>query len=412
MHLYEIPLILALVGLALYTVLSGADFGAAVWQVGAGKGERGEALRERAHDSMGPVWEANHVWLIFVLTVVWTAYPVAFGSVASTLTIPLFAAAVGIIIRGAAYALASGSPSARGRRLIDGASSLSSLLTPFALGAVVGGIASRRVPVGNASGHLISSWLNPTSVMIGALAVATSSYLAAVFLAADAVRQDESDLARRFRARALAAAIVAGALAVAGLIVIHADARPLYRGLIHGNGLPALIVSVLAGLAAVAMVWRRRFEPARYIAAVAVAAIVAGWALAQQPTFLVGLTVEQAAAPRDALVAVIIAVLAGGAILFPSLALLFRLVLRGGLGAGAPSPGTAPPARALLTASARGLLGRLAGACLIAAIGFLTIADAGWAHVIGVLALLGFIALGVLAVAPAQLAAGREEKGS
>src|SRR5438094_745766 len=99
MHLYELPLLFALIGLAFYTVLAGADFGAGWWQLTAGKGPDAASIRDHAHHAMGPVWEANHVWLIFVLTVVWTAYPSAFGSIASTLTIPLFIAAVGIIFR-------------------------------------------------------------------------------------------------------------------------------------------------------------------------------------------------------------------------------------------------------------------------------------------------------------------------
>src|SRR5438128_4198213 len=173
MHLYELPLAFALVGLALYTVLAGADFGAGMWQLTARGGERGEQVREHAHHAIGPVWEANHVWLIFVLPVVWTAYPTAFGSIASTLSIPLFIAAVGIIFRGTAYALRAGASGPKEVRTIDLVFSLSSVLTPFALGTAVGGIASRRVPVGNAAGSQFSRWLNPTSILIGLLAVAT-----------------------------------------------------------------------------------------------------------------------------------------------------------------------------------------------------------------------------------------------
>src|ERR1051325_8200283 len=162
LHLYLIPLIFALIGLAFYTVLGGADFGAGFWQLTAGKGRQAQAVREHAHAAMAPVWEANHVWLIFVITVVWTAYPSAFGSIASTLTIPLFIAAVGIIFRGTAYALRAGARTARELAAIDTAFALSSILTPFALGTAVGGIASRRVPIGNAAGDQLSSWLNPT----------------------------------------------------------------------------------------------------------------------------------------------------------------------------------------------------------------------------------------------------------
>ena len=407
MHLYEIPLIFVLAGLVLYTVLAGADFGAGFWQLTAGSGERGERIRDHAHHSMATVWEANHVWLIFVLTVFWTAYPVAFGSIASTLCVALFIAGVGIIFRGAAYALRAGTTSPHEVRTIDTVSALSSILTPFALGAAVGGIASRRVPVGNAAGNLITSWLNPTSTLIGVLAVATSAYLAAVYLAADAARLGETDLEGRFRTRALGAGLAAGAIAAGGLAVLRSDVHPLYHHLLAGAGLPALIVSVLAGLTTLGLVWTRRFEPARYTAALAVAAIIAGWALAQQPSLLPGLTVRQAAAPHETLVAIIIAVLAGGAILFPSLGLLFKLTLSGQLDHGA-KPGRAqiiPVKAVLLPSSARpGLPVRLAGACLLLNIGFLTFAEAGWAHAIGVVALLGFIAIGFVAATPGEIA--------
>src|SRR3979411_1338439 len=129
MHFYELPLLFALVGLALYTVLAGADFGAGVWQVAAGRGPGGERLRDHAHHAIAPVWEANHVWLIFVLTVVWTAYPEAFGSIASTLSIPLFIAGLGIVFRGAMYALRTGVRSQRESRTIDTVFAVSSLLT-------------------------------------------------------------------------------------------------------------------------------------------------------------------------------------------------------------------------------------------------------------------------------------------
>ena len=404
MHLYEIPLIFALVGLALYAVLGGADFGAGFWQLAAGTGKSSERIRDHAHHSMGAVWEANHVWLIFVITVVWTAYPTAFASIASTLCVALFLAGIGIIFRGAAYALRAGSASARETRRIDTVSALSSILTPFALGAVVGGIASRRVPVGNAAGNLFSSWLNPTSILVGVLAVATSAYLAAVYLAADATRHADHDLAHRFRSRALGSGLFAGAIAMGGLFVLRSDAHPLYHGLVDGDGLPALIVSVLAGLATLALVWHRHFETARYSAALAVAAIIAGWGLAQQPLMLPGLTIQQAAAPHDTLVAVTIAVVAGAAIVFPSLGLLFRLMLSGRLEGDEQPAERVRTTTAVLSASAPGLFVRVAGACLFVGIGLLTVADASWAHAIGVVFLLGFIVTGFLAANPAAAA--------
>jgi cytochrome d ubiquinol oxidase subunit II len=211
---------------------------------------------------------------------------------------------------------------------------------------------------------------------------------------------------REFRLRALLAGALAGVIAIGGLAVVHSDAHRLYHGLLHGAGLGTLIVSVLAGISTLGLVWLRRFEPARYSAALAVAAIIAGWALAQQPVLLRGLEIRQAASPHDTLVLVVVVVVAGAVILFPSLALLFRLVLGGrldhgvGVASGEPAPGT----RAMILASAPGLAARCAGAFLLAGIGLLTIADAGWTHAIGVVSLFGFWVLGFVAVGPAQLA--------
>jgi cytochrome d ubiquinol oxidase subunit II len=412
--LSEIPMLFVLAGLVFYVVLAGADFGAALWQISAPRTPDGERLRALAHDAMGPVWEANHVWLIFVLTVTWTSYPAAFGSLASTLAIPLSIAAFGIIVRGAAYAMASGSSDPRELRRIDAASAISSVLAPFGLGACIGALASGRVPYGNAAGDLWSSWLNPTSILIGVLAVVFSAYLAAVYLCADAVRRGQHDLVAPYRRRALGAGAAAGALALAGLVVLHGDAHALYRGLVAGDGLPALIVSVLAGGLTVALVLGRRFEPARLTAALAVTAIVAGWALAQQPRFLPGLTVEQAAAPHDTLVAVIVAVVGGGIVLFPALALLLRLTLGGALGHGGAherEPASGAAVRRAPVRLAPDVAARTAAACLVAALGLLTIAEAGWAHAAGVVALLGFVVSGFVAAAPALLEVAHDDPG-
>ena len=400
MNLYDVPLWFALVGLALYTVLGGADFGAGFWQLVAGRGKQADEVRDEAHHAMAPVWEANHVWLIFVLTVVWTAYPAAFGSIASTLSIPLFIAGIGIVMRGGAYALRGGTRTAAEQRRVDTVFALSSVLTPFALGTVIGAIASERVHLGNPGGSLVTSWLNPTSIAIGVLAVASGAYTSAVFLSGDAERHGDRALVERFRARALGAGLAAGAVALGALIVLHFDAERIFRRLTQGVGLPALIASVIAGIATLALVWQRRYEPARYLAAVAVAATIAGWALAQNPVFLKGLTIREAAAGHDTLVAVVVAVLVGGLLLFPSLALLFRLTLGGELRESGQGSVEAP-----VESRRRGLVSvrldaRLSVAFLVAGIGFLTVANAGWAHAIGVACFFGFILSGFRAALP------------
>ena len=402
MHLYDLPLIFALIGLTLYTVLGGADFGAGFWQLVAGKGERADEIRDEAHHAMAPVWEANHVWLIFVLTVVWTAYPAAFGSLASTLSVPLFIAGVGIVLRGGAYALRAGTRTTAEQRRVDTVFAVSSVPTPFALGTVIGALASERVHLGNPGGSLVTSWLNPTSVTVGVLAVASGAYLSAVYLCGDATRDANAALAERFRVRALAAGLAAGAVAIAGLVVLHSDADRIFRRLTQGAALPALVVSVIAGVATLALVWLRRYEPARYTAALAVAATIAGWAVAQNPVFLHGLTVRQATAPHDALVAVVVAILVGAVLLFPSLALLFRLTLGGELRPGERSSSELSAGFRRRAGAGGRFDARLAVAFLVAGIGFLTVANAGWAHAIGVVSFFGFILAGYRPALPAD----------
>ena len=390
MSLAEVPVVLILVGLAAYAVLAGADFGAGLWQLLGGRGPHDRALREHAHHAMGPVWEANHVWLIFVLVVCWTAYPKAFGSIASTLAIPFFVAGIGIILRGSAYALRSGATTAREERIVEVGFALPSILTPFALGAMIGGIASGRIPVGNAAGDLVTSWLNPTSIALGVLSVATAAYLAAVYLAADAVRLGRPELEEAFRSRALAMAVVAGAAALAGLVVVRHDARPIWDGLTEGVGLVAVAASALGGLATVVLVLRRRYGLARLSAAVAVAAIVAGWGLAQRPRFLPALTIEQAAAGRSTIVALIVSLAIGGVILIPSLAFLFGLVLRGRFDQGAVAT-NAPARRARPLAR---FLPAAAAACFAVGVVVTMVVESRWGRIVGIPALFGFIVLG------------------
>jgi len=321
-----------LLGITAYAVLGSADFGAGFWDLTAGGASRGARLRGMVQWSMSPVWEANHVWLIFVLVIIWTAFPVAFGSLFSTLSIPLFLAAIGIIFRGTAFALRGHAATINEARGLGALFALSSVLIPFCLGAAVGGIASGRVPVGNAAGDLVTSWLNPTSVLIGVVGVCSGAYLAAVYLAGDSARAGLPDLVHAFRVRALGAGAVTGVVALAGLLVLRDDARALYDGLTSGAGLAMVLLSGAAGIATLALVYRERYELARVTAAAAVAAIVVGWVIAQDPYVLPPeLTLKEAAASDATLSAVVIGVAAGMVILVPSLWWLYRLVLQGRL---------------------------------------------------------------------------------
>ena len=396
-----VPVVFILAGMAAYTVLAGADFGAGLWTLLA-FWPSAHRVRDQARHAMGPVWEANHVWLIFVLVVCWTAYPVPFGSITSTLAAPLLIAAIGIIFRGAAYALRGVADTSRAARGAENLFAVSSVLTPFALGTAIGAIAVGRVPVGNAAGNQVTSWLSPAPVLVGALAVVFSGYLAAVFLAADSVRYGAGSLAAAFRWRALLAGALSGGLALAGLLVMRQSGLDLT----HGAALALVCVSGVAGLATLGLCWASRFGLARLTAALAVAAVVVGWAAAQAPRFLPGLTVTQAAAGEATLVALVIAVGCGSVVLVPALGLLFTLFLRGRLDTpeshaveehvvaapgevSGPAPasgssGAAGPMSGVGSAGGAKRWGTAAVLGLVAGAGLLVFTDAPWTHAIGV----------------------------
>ena len=328
----EICLGLVIAGITAYAVLGGADFGGGFWDLTAGGAKRGGRVRGMVEHSMSPVWEANHVWLIFVLVIMWTCFPVAFGSIFSTLYVPLFIAATGIIFRGTAFALRGQAATIGEARVLGALFASSSVLVPFCLGACLGAIGSGQVPVGNAAGDPISSWLNPTGILVGALAVITGAYLAAVYMAGDSLRAGLPDMQRAFRARALIAGVVAGAVAIGGLFVLREDARPLFDGLTSDGGLVFVIASALAGGVTLWLVWSARYEIARFSAAAAVACVTIGWAFAQSPYLLPErLTLEQAAAGDATLVATLVGIGVGMLVLVPSLYLLYSLTLKGRL---------------------------------------------------------------------------------
>ena len=321
-----------IVAVAAYAVLAGADLGGGFWDLTAGGARRGARVRGLIKRSMSPVWEANHVWLIFVLVIFWTGFPRAFGAVMSTLYVPLFLAAVGIILRGTAFAVRGEAATIGEARALGATFALSSVLVPFFFGATVGAIASGQVPAPPGGGDPIDSWTNLTSIYIGILAVATGAYLAAVYLAADAIRAELPDLVRAFRTRALGAGVVAGGLAIGGIFVVREDAPALYDGLTSGGGLAAVIVSVVAGLVTIGLLVRGSYSTARWSSAVAVGAVIGGMAVAQHPDFLPGvMTVDQAAASDATLVPLLGCVVIAAIVLVPALTLLYRLTLRGTL---------------------------------------------------------------------------------
>jgi len=281
--------------------------------------------------SIGPVYEANHVWLIFCLVVLWTGFSEAFESIMLTLFVPLTLAAFGIVLRGSSFAFRHEVFRTASRREFGAAFAISSVLVPYCMGAVAGAIASGEVPAGGVAGDAWSSWINPTSILGGVLAVVVCAYLAAVYIVWDAHKIDEPAMAEYFRRRAVGAAIVAGVVAFVGIFVLRADARYIFDGL-TSRALPLVLVSAACGIGSLILLMRANHRGARLLSVGAVATVVWAWGVAQWPYILPEtLKVSDAAAPSGTLGALVVATGLIAVIVVPSLALLFYLDQRGEL---------------------------------------------------------------------------------
>jgi cytochrome d ubiquinol oxidase subunit II len=317
------------VGVTLYALFGGADFGAGLWDLVAGRDERGDRQRHLIADTIGPVWEANHVWLIFVLVVLWTGFPAVFAQVMATLYVPLTAAAVGVILRGSTFAFRKSVTTFQLQRLFGATFALSSVITPFFLGAVAGAVASGRVPRSGSTRVDVTVWWNPTSVLGGVLAVTVCAYLAAVFLVHDAARRGDDELAELFRQRGIVTAVVAGLVALGGIVVLRADAEHLFDGLTGGRALPLLAMSGLAGMGSLALLLQRRAVLARIAAGLAVTAVVWGWAAGQYPFLLEdAVTIEDGAGSGATLTAMLVSLVIAGVLVLPPLAYLLAFAQR------------------------------------------------------------------------------------
>jgi cytochrome d ubiquinol oxidase subunit II len=312
-------------GVTAYALFGGADFGAGVWDLIAGGAQRGERPRAVAQHSIGPVWEANHVWLIFVLVVLWTGFPSVFASIFLTLYVPLALAALGIVLRGSSFAFRKEVFRTSSRRNFGGAFALSSVLVPFCMGAVAGAIASGRVPPGGVAGDPWGSWINATSIFGGVLAIVVCAYLAAVYMVWDAARMDDADMVEYFRRRAVVMGFVAGFLALVGVVVLHDDATYVFHGLMS-RALPLVIISGLCGIGSLILLTRANTRGARVLAMGAVASVVVGWGVAQWPYMLpTSVKVSQAAAPDPTLTTILVVFAVAAIVILPALGLLYTL---------------------------------------------------------------------------------------
>lgn len=323
-----IILMMIMLSLMLYAILAGADFGAGVWEFSTALQS---TIKEQRliYGAIGPVWEANHVWLIFALVTMFGAFPSAFAAVCRALWVPLLLALLGIVFRGAGLVFHSYAAGAVRQQAAWGAIfALASTATPFFLGASVGAVASGRLPVtaqGNFTGDYLADWITPLSIFTAFFAVAMCAYLAAIYLTRDAWRGGDSALVELWRQRALGSGVWLGILAIAGLAVVATDAPFLWERF-RDRALPLVGSSVLTGLFSLRALWTRRFSSAVAGAGATVAAVTWGWGVVQYPEIVPSeITVFTAKSP-DAVLWVMVWAIAGGSILIvPSLGYLLYL---------------------------------------------------------------------------------------
>ena len=319
------------IGVLAYAIFGGADFGAGFWDLVAGGTERGGRPRTVIDHSIGPVWEANHVWLIFTFVVLWTCFPEAYASITLTLFVPLTIAALGIVLRGSSFAFRKAVLRTSYRRNLGAIFAISSVLVPYCFGAVVGGIASGRVPAGGVAGDPWDSWVNPTSILGGSLAVVVAAYLASVYLIWDARRLSDDEMVAYFRRRAVFVAVIAGIMSFVGIFVFRADARYLFDGL-TSRGLPFVVIAAVAGAGSLWALLRASPTGARILAMAAVASVVLAWGVAQWDYMLPEtLTISEAAAPSGTIAAVLVAVGLAAVLVLPGFVMLYVLDQRGSL---------------------------------------------------------------------------------
>jgi cytochrome d ubiquinol oxidase subunit II len=311
--------------LTAYAVLAGADFGGGVWDLFA-SGPRAADQRGAVAEAIGPVWEANHVWLIFMITGLFTAFPITFGALGLALYLPFTVATFGIVLRGASFAFR-----AHGRDAVGPSSpwgvvfGVASLVTPFFLGTAAAAVAtgSIHVPSGQLVTSFLDGWTTPLALVIGLFAVSVCAYLAATYLMVE--NEARPPLLADFRRRAIAAALVSGVLALLSLAISAFEGSRLLASL-TGRGLPLLVLALLNGPLALWAVWRSRPRIARVAVIAQVVLVLWAWAVGQWP-YLVppDLTISGTAAPSATLTAMLVVIGIGGLLLVPSLWLLFRV---------------------------------------------------------------------------------------
>src|SRR5215471_17104915 len=281
-------ILLSILWLALitYTVLGGADFGAGMLELFA---IGPSATRQNAliDESIGPVWETNHVWLIFLLVVFFTAFPPAFAAINVVLFIPLLLAVIGIVLRGSSFVFKTHGiiRSNRTARILSRTFSVASAMTPFFLALTGAAVASGVIVIQNTSQvatNTGSDWLTPFTLTIGAMALCLCVTISAIYLTVEATSRGETDLAEAFRLRGLIAGALTAVFGLLGLILSPSEAAFLWHGMLD-KAIPFVIVTMLVGVATAAALWFKRYVWARVLVVALTTLLLLSWGVSQYP---------------------------------------------------------------------------------------------------------------------------------
>ena len=324
---------LAILWLALiaYAVLGGADFGAGFWDLlYIGNKDVSKRRHEFINHALGPVWEANHVWLIFLIVGLFTAFPSVFSTLSIVLFLPFTLALIGIVLRGAAFIFrVYGTRSGKfGAVIWGGVFSFASIITPFFLGASAAAVASGRIRVTSApvqADMTGSTWLTPFAIVVGLMAVALCAVLSSVYLSVEAKQAQDKELEDMFRQRAIIAGAVTAVLGALGLILSTSEDPLLWQGLL-GHAIPVVIATMIVGLATAAALFTRHYRIARVLVIIETAGLLGSWGISQLPYLIPpDVTVESAANSQSVLEVLLIGTIIGMVLLLPSLYYLFSV---------------------------------------------------------------------------------------
>ncbi len=327
MTIADVLLSILWLALFIYTIFGGADFGAGMLELFA-VGESGSRQEALIDESIGPVWESNHVWLIFLLVVFFTAFPPAFAAINVVLFIPLLLAVIGIVLRGSSFVFKTHGSIQRNRnvRILSRTFSVASIMTPFFLALSAAAIASGVIVIQNKSQIVTntgSDWLTPFTLTIGAMALTLCVTISAIYLTVEATSRGQSDLAEAFRRRGLIAGALTAALGLLGLILSPSEAAFLWHGMLD-KAIPLVIVTMLVGVAAAAALWFRRYTWARVLIVAEVAFLLLSWGVSQYPYIIPpDVTAANASSPLETQQFLLVGIIIALIIVLPSLWFLF-----------------------------------------------------------------------------------------